>query len=197
VSKSIVIIILCLVISALAFFWLKYLDNKYEHYSLVESIDFSQQGNQSWLFTTKASEDFDLVIRFYKKSPPPYDYVLDIWKEGKFKGATLNVSWKLSNDGTLENTGEHNNYGEHFAATDDYIEKGIGKLSLLSGVDYLLTLNFPTDEKEFNKLEPEIRVTQSVETRDWLFSQSLINSFIILISLAISVITLIYYLVKR
>ena len=158
--------------------WLVILQYTYSSHLFESSIDLSDTNSYKWEVRPLRTDTYDLVVRLHKTIGPPYEYVNEIVDSSKFRDALLNLKWQLLLDQEVLSSGNRNTYGNHFRATNPYVEKGIGKIQLISGKTYLLKIQVNEPAAVFNELKPEIRIAPTVKTTDWVFSQTLVWGFI-------------------
>ena len=186
------IISISISISALSFAWFSFINYRYTQEPIIEPISLSKKQEYSWSFTPDVSENYELVIRFYKKEPPPYDYVTEILNNSTFNNIPINVAWQLTQGNDTISNGKPNNYGTYFSATNPYIDKGISSFPLESGKPYKLNISVLTGEKDLDILTPEIHITHDAATDLWLFQHTLIAIFVTYLGLAIAVLSMCY-----
>jgi hypothetical protein len=196
-TLSIKLIGVGIIIASLSFAWQSYLTHKYNSLPITEPISLSEQNKYSWSFSPTVAETYELVIRLYKNTPPPYDYVTEIINKSTYKNTPINVSWQLLNNNEVLSSGDASNYGLHFSATDKYIEKGIGSFSLNSDSVYNLKFTVLSGHNKFNILTPEVRITHNTATDDWLFGQALLSSFAIMLCFSIIILALSYLVINK
>jgi hypothetical protein len=175
----------CLVIFTFCICWLATLKYVYTSDLLERSIDLSNNNSYEWEVRSLRSNNYDLVVRLHKTTGPPYDYVIDIIKNSKYRDASLKLSWQLLAGQETLFTGNQNTYGNHFRATNPYVDKGIGKIRLTRGETYVLKVQVNEPATIFNQLEPEVRITPTVATTDWVFGQTLIWGLISIVMLVV------------
>lgn len=181
----------CIGVSLLAFVWSEYLDLRYSSSPLSEKVSLSKKGDYSWSFSPRVTDDYELVVRFHKNVPPPFDYVTEILKEGSFEGLPIIVNWALLEEGKQVSKGGVDNYGHHFVAANPYVEKGVGSFHLSSNSSYTLLFSVSEGHESFNVLAPEVRINHNIATQDWLFGQNLISAALIVLGLALSAIVVV------
>ena len=196
-SHKLIIFIACVSIAALSYAWSEYLHYRYDDDIVIEPINLHEKTSYSWSFTPTVSENYELVVRFYKNAPPPYTYVTEIIDKETYRGAPIDVDWGLMQEDNLVVKGGVGNYGRHFVAANPYVEKGIGSFSLSSGLPYELEFNVPAGYEAFEVLAPEVRITHDVATNDWLFGQHLIAAFITIIGLATAGLVAVFWMASH